>query len=283
MPITIPLSGQFRLLEPASGDAMLLPNPIYGYRTVIDLPFERQALDNGNVYIRDEGPAYDKRSCVIDLELTAYETMFLKDILYHAVRDRAKILDMYLPAGGFFPFGPDKGDSGTFNIVAEINQTEAIGWEPYKYFKCKLKLTNVGLCPTYSLPTEIPDGDFIIANTDEICFPQSLSKPNIDYQLDVQFTENNTPKFFDRGIEARSSSTEFDLVTNESKAAAILHDLTNVVRTAQFSVAPPDTSYMFGSDNGAMGPYIVILDQESIEVQHQNYNQFSFPLKLRKV
>lgn len=274
-----PSSGQISLSYGAT--EVLLSVPEFGYQTDIKLPFDFIKLDSGSYNVRDEGTKYDKRSCKCSLILSPAEQASLNTLLNSTARGKSLILT--LPSGsGFFPFGPDKGDTGVFTVVILLEGTPSIQSSPFKYFRCDLTIFNTGVYPAYSLPTQIPEGVFTIGTISNCRMPQSLFEPAQSYGISVSFTESNRADFTDRGALFDSAATKFVQQCNQSKCAALLNYLTNTIRSGAFSVTSADNFYMFGSDQGSSDTYTVRMTSNALVIKHPRYNEFEASLELQK-
>lgn len=256
--------------------------PEFGYSTEVKLPFDFVRLDNGTVEARDYGQAYDRRSCSFECFLTPAQQVSLNLLVRSTGRGQSLV--MALPAeSGFFPFVPDKGDDGPFTVALQLDGTPAIQQAPYKYFRCRLKVTNVGAYPAYALPTEVADGPWAIGNVSALRMPPSLFTPNQFYGVSVGFTESSSARYLDRGSGADHASTQFGLLCNESKAAALVYDLTSVQRAGAFTVTTEDSFYALGSDHASSGSYSVRLLSDTIVIKHNRYNEFELSLDLQRI
>lgn len=256
--------------------------PEFGYTSEVKLPLDFIRLDNGTVEIRDEGTKYDKRSCACECYLTTAQQVALNTLINSTGRGQDLVLT--LPAGsGFFPFLPDKGDDGPFTVALQLDGTPAIQQAPFKYFKCRLKLTNTGSYPAYALPAEVADGPWTIGNVADLRMPPSLFIPNQVYGVAVGFTESGVSRYLDRGSGADYASTQFGLLCNESKAAALIYDLTSVQRASAFNVTTADSFYAYGVDHTASAIYSVRMISDTITVKHNRYNEFELSLDLQRI
>jgi len=270
------------LLLTSSGNFVNISVPIFPYTTEINLPFDFINLDDNSIEIRDEGTKYDKRSCKASFLFPVSEQSNLNTFLF--TTERAKNILLTVPAnGGFFPFGADKGDSNGFTVSIEMINTPSIQQHPYRYFKCEMLFTNVGLYPTYALPTEIDEGLFRIGDIYNLLMPQNLFTPDMHYTISINHTENNSAQYFDRGSLGDNAGTRFILNCNQSKCAAIINYLTNIVRGSTFYIEAQAYYFIFGIDYGAINSYLVKLASNKIIVRHINYDNFEIELSLMRV
>jgi len=256
-----------------------LPNPDFGYKTTIDFPFDMVDLDSGMFSARDEGTSYDNRKCECEFILSETEANNLNTMLRSTAR--AQVMTLSLPASdGFFPFGADKGDAGNFTVSARIAKTGAIQHHPFRRFRVGVEFINTGNWPVYALPAEVSDGVYTIGNVSELREPISMFEPNQLYNVDVDFTADNVPKFFDRGADSDIAKTKFNLTSNESKMAALLDYIASTARATEFQMKTPQYAYPFGRDHDVAWTYTVQLSNKTLTCTHENYNRFTLGIEL---
>jgi len=259
-----------------------IPAPNVGYSTLIEMPIDFLKLGDGTFSTRDEGTQYDKRSCNCQAFLTTTEQANLNALINDT--GRGNNFTMTLPTGsGFFPFGPDKGDTGTFTVALILDGTPKITMSPWQRFICGMHIVNVGSYPAYSLPTEINDGAFIFGTVEDCRMPQRLFDPKIEYGISVDFTENSTAEWFDTGLNSDIASTKFTMQMNESKAAAIVDYLTATARDSEFNITTDSNYYAFGSDHCGDSTYAVQMLSNKINIRHVRYNEFEAAFNLQRM
>ena len=269
------------LLLTNSGYSVNISMPVFPYTTEIILPFDFINLDDNSLETRDEGVKYDKRKCKVSFLLPVSEQIYLNTFLFTDAR--AKNILLTVPSnGGFFPFGADKGDSNGFTVSIEMINTPSIQQQPFRYFKCDILFTNVGSYPAYNLPTEIDEGLFRIGEVYNLLMPQNLFNSEMTYTIFVSHTEDSFAQYFDRGILGDNAGTRFILNCNQSKCAAILYYLTNVVRDSTFYLEARDYYFVFGVDY-TTNSYLVKLASNKIIIKHINYDNFEIELSLMRV
>ena len=272
---------QITIYTVAKDDSVQIDVPSFPYKMTLNLPFDIQELDNGNVYIRDEGQPYDKRFVELDFILTSSQQNALNQFLAYTHRGEAFILTLST-GSGFFPFGPDLGDGGDFPVAIEIVGTPQAKYNPFRYLTCKLRMTLIGTPPVYSLPTQITDGTLSIAGVGSMNLPPDLFDPNQEYKYDTQFTENSTPEIISRGQKGDCVHSVFTLLSNQSKAAALLNAITTLFRKMPMTINSTDYTFIFGIDQPEAGLSAQLISNV-IEVTHENFNRFSFKLEYHKV
>lgn len=275
-----PSSGQISLSY--GGTEVIFSAPEVGYLLELRMPFDFIKLDDKSFDSRDEGIQYDKRLSKHTFYLTTSEQSALNTLINTTARGKSLVLT--LPSGsGFFPFGPDKGDEGVFTVAATFDSTPMIQLAPFRYFKCNMTFSNVGVYPAYSLPTQIPEGPFTIGTIADCRMPQSLFAPKQEYAISVEFTESNRAEYIDRGSGGDNATTQFNLQCNESKCAALLNYLTHTARAGTFTITTADSFYIFGSDHGSDDTYTVRMISNMITVKHVRYNEFELSLELQRI
>lgn len=275
--------GKITLISEGALNTIEISMPSFPYKTIIEYPYDIQKLDNGQYDIWDNGSAYDKRKCrcLFILSPTEQQTLnnFLRDDNIAVSRGRAYDITMSMDAdSGFFPFGPDKGDTGDFTVAIIIRKSDAIGEEPFKYFKSELEIINVGSYPSYNLPSQIAEGNLTIGTITNNRFPPDWFEPEVKYQYTATRRENGAVSWIDRGEMGDWYETTLKMRSNESKTAAIINYL-NTIRTANFNIIAPADMYMFGRDIGN-GTIEVKLIQNAIEITHQKYNMYDYELNV---
>ncbi len=260
--------------------------PRFGYQTVIDLPFEIVQLDDGLFDIYDYGggnPAlYDKRRCNCKFYLNATEQQTFNNFFRDDDENpKGRAYDVTLRMNtdsGFFPFGPDKGDVGDFDVAVTFGNTPAIGEAPFLYFDSNINIQHTGSYPAYSLPSEVSEGGLTIGTITNNRFPPGWFKPSGRYGFFETVTEDGTVEWMDRSENADWYTTTFEMVSNESKAAAVIEYLTATARNNQFTLTAPTNSYPFGRDLGVS--VVVKMIQSKIEITHEYFDRFRYTLKL---
>jgi hypothetical protein len=275
-------------MPPSSGEIsfsygateVVIPAPEFGYTTEIRFPFDFTRLDDGTYVAYDEGSAYDKRQCRCSAWISPATQESLNALIIAA---RGNNLTLTLPSSsGFFPFGADKGDEGTFTVSLLLNSTPSIQLSPFKYFKCEMTIVNTGAYPSYALPSQVSEGVFYYGTVSYLRMPQNMFEPHQYYGVHVTFTENNTAKYLDRGSGADYTTTRYTQQCNESKCAALLEYISSQ-RTSQFTVTTSSSFYMFGADKGSTNSYTVKFASNMLSIVHHKYNEFELSIELQLV
>lgn len=256
-----------------------LPQPM-SCETDVAMAFDIIELDNGMFDSYDNLTQYDKRTCRCSFLLNNTQQAALNRFLFDIPQAS---LTLTLTSGcGFYPFGADKGDDGVFTVSIVFDGTPKIGTVPFRYFQTDIILTNVGSYPSYSLPSEIDEGSFVIGDVDGLLMPQKMFNPDVNYRFSITHTENSTPLLVDNGIYGRYASTSFNQNCNQTKAAALLHYLVNTVRNGGILLIPDSYYYLFGADYNASGYEYAFLNSNKITVKQISYDLFEIKIGLRR-
>jgi hypothetical protein len=265
-------------------ETVSIPVPEYGYKSIIDLPFDIDTLDTGvkTVYAYDS--TLDKYHCECDVIMTPLDMAAFNDFIKNHSDSRAlNNITMLLNANcGFFPFTPLHGDSGPFTVGLIVSKSEKIQDNPFQYFKVSIAIYKQGSFPAYSLPSQINEGSLSIGTVTNIRFPENYFDPTEDNGILYNVDESGSLNFIDRGKLASSWQTVFPVMAGTGKTAAILNYLINTSRSGVFQLSTQPGHYAFGADKeGAGTNYNVILIQDQIEITHTVFNRFEFPLTIQ--
>ena len=206
---------------------------------------------------------------------------FFKD----ATKGRGENVTMTLQSGsGFFPFGPDLGDSGDFVVrLLSIDQSGRLG-RPWNYFENAIQIVLVTPPGGYSLPTQYNEGSLSIGSVSGLQFVDYASKTyrNIQHQL----TASGVPYAIDGRTSGDSYEVGFTQLCNQGNAAALAALLVSTSgRSADITIVAPANFYLFGADNASAGTYTAKFlgaspndKTVSIKMTNERFNQWSFPL-----
>lgn len=268
-----------------ASDYVDIRRPIFGYSTTIKMPIDIMELPNGKWKTYDHGEGndtYDQRECSCDFILTPEQYYAFISAFDNDLVARNKTITIGLDSNGFFPFGPDKGDSGLFSTAISIIEDKGRLLNPHGYYGLKLAMVNAGSFPSYALPTEIGSGPVTIGSVSNLRFPDSFFAPNITRYDSVTITGGNTAHIQGRGSSADSKSTNANLRLNQSKAAALVAYLTTGAgRASSFNFYAGADSVPFGLSSGS-GSFTAILTSSIIEIKHERFNDFRIDLNIGK-
>jgi hypothetical protein len=273
-----PTDGHIEFQDP-DANTIDVPIAIFPYKTIIELPFEWQKQDDGTWEGYDHGTDYDKRSCECSFYFDATDMQTFNNFFRTDGQGRGRDVTMRMNAGsGFFPFGADKGDVGDFTIALIIKKHGMVGESPFRYFKVDVIIYNTGAWPAYTPPAEVSEGNLTIGTISNLRFPPKWFKPKIGYGEFVTIEQNSSSQWIDRSINYDWYETGFNMVCNESKAAALIAYLVDTARINTFTVTPPTDSYMFGRDQGSSANYTVRMIQDKITITNDVFNRHSLAL-----
>jgi len=267
----------------ASGTEYTLPSPVWGYKTDIKMSLVITRTKDGGVMIFDRGSDYDYRTLECSFFLNVDDANILVNICKDAGKGRDNEVDIILSAGcGFYPYGPDKGDSGTFKSrILNVTAESSIG-HPQDMFVIKLNFLFTGSYPYYSIPAKKSEGNLTIGSVSGIRYPQNMHVQNNRYNIVHSLTENGTPYVMDKTTGDIYEST-LDIVSNHQNMSNLVNELSVTVRKKAVNIIPPSNSYLFGRENASTATYSCKLLQNTITVSHTNYNEFSTILNFYRV
>lgn len=271
----------------STGTQYTLDAPLWNYTTTINMALTIQKVTNGNYLIWDNLFTNDYRTCevswLISKDLTNTLISIFKNIDVGTGTARGENIDFILPSNsGFYPFGPDKGDSGTFRArIIEKPKADASIGHPMDYFNTTLKLVFNGSWPSYSLPTAIKEGNLQIGNISGLRYPDNMHIQDSDYGINTVLGGDGTPHTFIGNIDKYECG--LDLICNQPNAARLVNQLVVTSRGAAINIIPPDNSYLFGRENGSTDTYACKQIKNQIVITHSEYNQFNVSLAFARI
>lgn len=256
--------------------------PEFGYTTILNYGFDFQKLNNGYYVAYDYGTGIiDKRRCECNLLLPETEQKAFDDfILQVATRGKTSIQLDLLSGSGFFPFGPDKGDVGPFYVTLEVSEPSKIIDNPFRYYESGLIMYNTGNWPSYSPPTVIKEGDITLGTLLNLRFPEEYFEPTFKNGIHYTLSETGAINVIDKGIPSYSWLSKARYYWNESNTAAFIQFI-ETIRTGIFTFITNQYQSPFGSTLKDTNSFNVSIVQDSLEIQHTNYNRFEFDLTLQ--
>jgi hypothetical protein len=259
-------------------------NPQWGYSTIIDLPFEIEKLDNGDYSIWDNGINFDIRKCKCTFMLSLAQANTLLTALTTNSVGRAATLTLMLGTNsGFYPFGPDKGDSGNFTIrVLNFKPLSSIG-HPADFFPIEIEFQNISTYPAYSMPAELQEGDLQIGTITGLRYPQGMHEQNFEFGIKPIITQGSEVYNIDSASNSDSYDSQMGMSLCYNKAAALIEHLTATVRASTLSIIPPANSYLFGRLNASTATYTCNWIDKQIEIQNPSFNNFTFNLNFHRI
>lgn len=282
MPIS---SGKISIYHSGTDTTVEIPVPEYPYRCRVMMPIRNAETGDGVIGTFDPGVAYDLRQCEASIFCTSAEAAALLALIRTTTRDTvnpAYTITMNT-SSGFYPFGPDKGDVGPFACSIEVLRDNGIGQAPYLYHNIDLLITkSTATYPAYTLPTQVPDGGLTIGNVSALRCPPEWFKPSQRIAIDVAYRWGGLWTETSGGASADRYETSATMVCNQSKAAALINDITTTLRGGQFDIVTQANSYPFGSDLSDDGTFAVRLRSYVLDCVNARHNQWEFSLDMVK-
>lgn len=253
-------------------DSVSIGYPEWSYVPRVHMAFEVIELSNG-YSLWNNGIGNDYRSCSIDRGiLTADEALALDQFI---MSHRGDTVNMNIGTGSnFFPFMPDKGDTGVFTV--KIMDRKFGQFDQFNQFSKSVELLMVS-SPDYSLPSVFDQGDFQIGTVDGLMFPQLGIDPSVNYGINHGVTYGGDYNLVDVGN--RVFTTSFIQRCNKGLAAELLSYITGATgRFQDIQIISPSGYYTFGPTNGSSGTYTGKIIQNVIECRHLDFEEFEIPL-----
>jgi hypothetical protein len=269
----------------AGGSDLTLSTPLFGYETTVRMPLSITELEDG-IAIWDSATdgSLDARICKATLLLSEAEAASVATFFNNATygRGEAFVLNLGATASGFFPFGPDKGDIGSFTVQLIEQKQIGIQESPRLRFLHEITLALVS-APSYSLPAQVDDGPFQIGTVDGLRFPVGGFRPDVSHGIRQDLTRSGVVSRLDLGALADTAKTEFDIECRQDKAAALIVYLTSTsARGVTFTMVCPVNSWPFGAEYAQSGSFNVALTSPEIKIKHDRHNGFFVGLSLFK-
>jgi hypothetical protein len=274
------------------GTTITIDHPQFGYTAEIIMPLHITRKANGKYASWDDGEdaeTFDIYKFRGNFFLSAADMNELDDLIKNTTSGRAAELTLTLGAGsGFFPFGPTKGDGGTFDIFVTDYIPKGTVGHPAAYFNAEMEWTAQAF-PAYSPPADSGTGPLEIGNAagvsqvDNIRFPQNYTDLEYVPNFDIALTADGTGKAADYGESGDIHNITIPLTLQHPKAQTLLNHIISTVRANDFSVIAPANSYMFGRDLGDSGTYKVNLIDGIIAVLHSEAQVFDFNLSVNYI
>lgn len=255
------------------GDHSAVINPPeWSYLPSVHLAFEIIELSSG-FSLWDNGIANDYRSCSIDRAiLTESEAIDIDEFMR---THRGEVVNMDLGTdSNFFPFLPDKGDTGVFTV--QIMDRKFGQFDQFSQFSKSIDILMV-TAPAYTLPSVTEQGDFRIGLVDGLMFPQLGIDPSADYGIQHGVTYGGDYSNVDLGRTV--FTTNFTQRCNKGLAAQLIAYLTGATgRFQDIQITSPAGYYLYGMENGSSGVYTGKMIQKVIECRHLDFEEFEIPL-----
>lgn len=254
-------------------DECIIDYPAWeGYYSQVVMAIEPIELSYG-WEVHNNGILFDYRLCHIDRSiLTETEAANIETFLYG---NRGVSINMAIGTdSNFFPFGPDKGDTGTF--VVRVLDRQLSGMDQFKQFDKAWHILLV-TAPEYSLPAVTNQDNFQIGTVDGLLYPQIGINPSRYFGLINGVSYGGDGYSVD--TRDNVSTTSFIQTCNEGLAAELIEFLAGATgRHQDITMIAPDDYYLFGVENGGGATYTCKLIQKTIECRQLNYEEFEIPL-----
>ncbi len=266
----------------SSGTQYTISNPLWGYKVSVNMPLNISRVSGGPPLIWDNTNAFDFRTLEATWLLSAAMTTLLVNIAKDAGKGRDANVDIILTSGcGFYPFGPDKGDAGTFRARIISVEPEATIGHPQDYFKTTVRFRFNGSYPAYSY-SQFTEGALQIGSVTGLRWPDDYHKQGIKYDVVVNETMDGTAYANDRTSAADTYETDLSLVLNQGNMAALVAQMIST-RGADINVIPPANTYLFGIENASTATYVCKSLKPQIEIVHNGVNNFSTDLQFYRI
>lgn len=268
--------------------SVTIKQPYYGYQSTLRMGLHYSRV-NGAYKIRDDGAIYDSRRCDIDTWLLpADQQNALYAFLNDVTKGRGNNITMSLGSNsGFFPFLPDKGDSGDFVCsVIEYSPGQA-QLNPYLQHSNKISLMLV-TAPAYTPPASENEGSLQIGTVTTLRPVQSFPDVTNDFSIVREVSRGGVVSSVDIGTSVDVIETNLSLEMRPGNAAALITYLQSI-RNGDITINAPRNTWLFGIgcdsvglNGGEGGEYTCKLLSNEIIVTHDNFNLFKTSIKLWK-
>lgn len=256
-----------------------MPSPEFGYEVEITQALKWGTTSDGqyvawdNSYSQSNKRIYDKRvlknlSFIVDYSKQNEAHSFFSS----AIKGRCENITLRLDSirKGFFPFGPDLGDTGDF--VCRIINVEQGGLRlsPFRRFGTNLEIVLVS-APAYSIPSKLSEGSFTFGTIDGLQYPQGAFDLNVIRNNRTDLTQTGAPYSIDGDSSADNWEMNFSMELHPINASRLFDYVTSTVRANDFTIQTPANYYMFGAQKGSSGTYTCKQLTNPINVKHESY------------
>lgn len=253
------------------GEKIFLPLPLLDNSTEINMAFKVHKTSDMTIRYFDNGQNYDSITSKAKYLLTKEEIDNFIDFFEDQTRGRGNVFRFELSQNsGYYPFGVDLGDTGTFFVKFKDAKWTTRLNKPWGMYELELSLHLVSP-PDYEIPTiTYKQGSFII---DDLV---NLPNPEIQYDYENHlFTKTSLGgklNNVDIGLSdyMHSSNLSFDVSVQN---AGLLISKLKSIRINTFTITSPINCYPFGSKIGS-GSFLVNLLDNTIKMSHNGHNNF---------
>jgi hypothetical protein len=268
--------------------------PRYGYATEVSMPLTYCHRQGQSYGIHDSGTDYDTRKCIgvkFDLPATSLSavdmnafTAFFQSIDY----GRQNTVQLQLGTNsGFFPFGPDYGDSGTFTVRITRYNPGGQKLRPFKWWAPEIDMQMIS-SPSYSFTDDMDEGTVQIGTVTGLKYPQTGYDVNVRIAANNLITQGSDAYLIDGGTSADEYENEFTFDGNQGKMAELLQYMVSARGSDAITYIAPLNNYPFGRSKNANGSFTVQLlhsqmleNQAIIRVVHERFDKFSIQTGMR--
>ena len=246
------------------------PEYPYTSRVRMDLHYFRGF--DGAYTVYDSGGGYDVRTCECTFLFESADRNAFEMFLTGTGRGQELTLSLGSNSG-FYPFGPDKGDSGDFTVrLLKADPTGQL-LSPWKMWRIPAVMALVS-APSYALPAEQSDGSVTVGTVSGVRYPQGGYSIREEYGVKTTFTLGSDAYVYDFGTSADTCETEAIFELNQTKAAALLNYLTVTGRGNDISLVAASGQYPFGYLKGDSTTFTTRLLTSEIAMEHVGPDQF---------
>ena len=213
------------------------------------------------------------------------QQLALSAFFQDASKGRGENVIMTLQSGsGFFPFGPDLGDTGAFTVrLLSQEQSGRLG-RPWNHFENTVTLVLVSAPGGYASPSQSIEGNLSIGTVSGLQFVDYA--PKTLRNIKNYITKSGAPFCIDGASAGDSYETSFVQICNNGNSAALVAYLvSSYARSNDIAIVAPSNYYFFAVDNSSNGTYTAkFLGSDNtgksmtLKITHERYNQFSIPL-----
>lgn len=263
-------------------DELTVNTPQHGYESRIVMAMKKFKATNGEIRFWDNTSTYDARLCKCQFVLNYTMANNFKTFFNDPTKGRGSnvLMTLGLTKTGFFPFGPDYGDIGSFNVrMLDMTVSKQLH-APWKWWTIDCTFVLVLTYQTYSIPTQYDDGNFQVGTVTGLRYPQDGFDQNTKYGMTNLAVFGGGMQETDKGIAGDTFGNNFDITANNTKASALVYYLVNTARGNQFNVITDTNYYAFGIHKNATATFACRLEDNEIVVNHYGYNQFRINMKL---
>lgn len=275
----------------ADGTYIDVNRPSWQYDVDIHMPITISDIepDGYSFFDVSNNGAYDYRILsTAKLQLPAAQKANLNSFFKSTLKGRCETVTMALGSDptGFFPFGPDLGDSGTFSVHVLSRTQSGQLLQPWKYWEDDIALVLVPPSPAYTPARGAIQGSLQIGTITGLMAPQAGFNPASNYKYQTLITRTGTPYSQDGREASDFWETSWDQQCNNGNASVLVAFLVSTAgRTADITITTPAAQYPYGSDKLSGGSFVSRFlgssrskNEVIIKISHNAYNHFLIPL-----